>query len=90
MQCNKDLVALRCAPYWNTSAKNPLEENQDGAQQPNSIVLQHNNIGDGEGVVEAKSGNLGSHDMHLHLLNLTKALGFTAIFRGNTLLVLQM
>jgi len=57
--CNKDLVALRCAPYWNTSTDNPLDEKQDGAQQPSSIVLQHNNIGDGDDVAETTSGNLG-------------------------------
>ncbi|KAH3869721.1 hypothetical protein DPMN_032891 [Dreissena polymorpha] len=60
LQCTRDLVALRCAPYWNKSAHNPLDAHKDGAQQPNSIVMQHNSFGDGEGVVESSSGNLGT------------------------------
>ncbi|KAL4240881.1 hypothetical protein ACF0H5_001664 [Mactra antiquata] len=58
LQCNKDLTALRCAPYWNASKDNPFEKNKDGAQQPNSIVLQHNSFGDGDGVQTASGGNL--------------------------------
>lgn len=61
LQCNKDLVALRCAPYWNSSNVNPIEEQQsEGAQQPNSIVMQHTSFGDGEGVEESSTGSLGN------------------------------
>ncbi|XP_060607062.1 uncharacterized protein LOC132759322 [Ruditapes philippinarum] len=59
LQCNKDLVALRCAPYWNSSKENPIDDNKDGAQQPNSVVMQQNSPGDGEGVEESNSGNIG-------------------------------
>ncbi|WAQ95202.1 hypothetical protein MAR_027892 [Mya arenaria] len=59
LHCNKDLVALRCAPYWNSSTESPLAaDTSKGAQQPNSIVLQHNSFGDGEGVKETTSGSI--------------------------------
>lgn len=60
LQCNKDLTALRCAPYWNKSGNNPLDKNKDGAQQPNSIVMQHNSFAEGDGVQNAAGGNLGN------------------------------
>ncbi|XP_053392530.1 uncharacterized protein LOC123563862 [Mercenaria mercenaria] len=59
LQCNKDLVALRCAPYWNASKDNPIDENKEGAQQPNSVVMQQNSFGDGEGVQVSNSGSIG-------------------------------
>lgn len=58
LQCNKDLVALRCAPYWNASSKNPLETNEEGAQQPNSIVMPHNSFGDGNGAQQTGRGSI--------------------------------
>lgn len=52
-------MALRCAPYWNASSKNPLETNEEGAQQPNSIVMPHNSFGDGNGAQQTGRGSIG-------------------------------
>ena len=48
---------LRCAPYMNSSEDSTI----DGAQQPASVVMQQNSFGDGEGVQESNSGNIGRY-----------------------------